>query len=86
MKREILEKHLPLKPSENFGQRIKLYPVELITLSKKERDKCILEIHKKLFDENIVKSGPSRQKDWLKGWGENLEKLYKNKKSKRINS
>ena len=84
MEREILEKHLPLKPSENFWERIKLYPVELIQISKKERDLCILEIYKKLFDENIIKSGPSRQKDWLKGWGENLDNYIKTQDPKEL--
>ncbi|OUL43733.1 hypothetical protein B0W81_02340 [Prochlorococcus sp. HOT_208_60] len=77
MKREILENLLPIKPSHIFWERFDLYPIELIPISKKERDSCILEIYKKLFDENIVKSGPDRQKDWLKGWGENLDNYSK---------
>ncbi len=77
MKREILEKLLPVKPSEKFWERFHSYPIDLIPITKKERDYCILEIHKKLFDENIIKSGPSRQKDWLIGWGENLNNFIK---------
>ena len=84
MKREILEKLLPVSPSDNFWQRIDQYPLNLITLSREQRDKCILEIHKKLFDENIVKSGPSRQKDWLTGWGENLRNYKKSKDPKEL--
>ena len=84
MEREILEKLLPLKPSEDFWKRLKLYPVELIQITQKERDRCILEIHKKLFDDNIVKSGPSRQKDWLKGWGENLDDYIKTNNPKEL--
>ena len=75
---------MPLKPSEDFWARIKLYPVELIPITKQERDQCILEIYKKLFDENIVKSGPSRQKDWLKGWGENLDNFIKTNNTKEL--
>ena len=77
MKREILENLLPVKPSENFWKRFDCYPLNLISITKEERDHCILEIYKKLIDENIIKSGPLRQKDWLKGWGENLDNFRK---------
>tara|TARA_Y100001978_G_scaffold31829_1_gene27512 strand:+ start:321 stop:1253 length:933 start_codon:yes stop_codon:yes gene_type:complete len=82
LKREILEKLLPVKPSEKFWETIDLYPLNLIPITKEERDYCILEIHKKLFDENIIKSGPSRQKDWLRGWGENLDNFIKTNEPK----
>ena len=85
MKREILEKLLPIKPSEHFWERFNLYPLNLIPISKQERDFCILEIFNKLFDENIIKSGPSRQKDWLKGWGENLNDYIETENPKDLN-
>ena len=51
------------------------------THSAKDDVITTFEIYKKLFDENIVKSGPSRQKDWLKGWGENLDNFIKTNKT-----
>ena len=67
-----LEQFLPLKPSELFWENINTYPIDLVALSKEERDNCILKILKTLEDNNIIQAGRKRQTDWLKGWGENL--------------
>ena len=67
-----LEQILPLKPSEFFWENINNYPIDLVALSKEERDDCILKILKTLEDKNIVQAGRKRQNDWFKGWEENL--------------
>ena len=67
-----LKQILPLKPSEFFWEKINTYPIDLIELSKEERDTCILKILKTLEDSNIVQAGRKRQNDWFKGWEENL--------------
>ena len=73
MDREKLEKVLPVKPSEIFWENIEPYKVELLSISKEERDNCILEILKTLDDKNIIKAGRKRQNDWYKGWDENFK-------------
>ncbi len=67
-----LEQILPLKPSEFFWENIINYPIDLIALSKEERDNCILKIIKTLEDKSLIQAGRKRQNDWLKGWEENL--------------
>ena len=66
------EKDLPLKPSNFFWENINTYPIDLIPLSKEERDNCILKILKTLEDNSLVQAGRKRQNDWFKGWEENL--------------
>ena len=61
-----------MKPSEFFWENIISYPVDLISLSKEERDNCILKILKTLEDKKIIRAGRKRQNDWFKGWEENL--------------
>jgi len=68
-----LEQNLPSKPSNSFWENIKHYPIYLISLSKEERDACILKILKTLEDKNLVQAGRKRQNDWFKGWEENLK-------------
>ncbi len=67
-----LEQILPLKASDLFWENINKYPIDLISLSKDERDDCILKILKTLEDKNLVQAGRKRQNDWFKGWEENL--------------
>ena len=67
-----LEDNLPLKPSNFFWENIKAYHIDLIPLSKEERDNCILKILKTLEDKSLVQAGRKRQSDWFKGWEENL--------------
>lgn len=71
-----LEQSLPLKPSEFFWENINTYPIDIISLSKKERDSCILKILKTLEDKNLVQAGRKRQNDWFKGWEQNLRNFH----------
>ena len=72
-----LEKDLPLKPSNFFWENINSYPIDLIPLSKEERDNCILKILKTLEDNSLVQAGRKRQNDWFKGWEENLRNFIR---------
>ena len=82
MDRVKLEKILPVKPSEIFWEKIQDYPVDLIPLSREERDNCILKIIHAINDENIVKAGRKRQEDWFRGWEENFKNYCSSKNKK----
>jgi hypothetical protein len=70
-----LKSQLPIEPSNKFWDNIKKYPIELVPLTKKSRDECILGIVNTLMSEDIAKAGSHRKQDWTIGWGKNLAKF-----------
>ena len=79
-----LEKLLPISPSKRFWEKISNYPVSIKELSSVERDNCILNICKKLFDAELIVAGPQRHQDWISGWENNYKSYMDSKNTKSL--
>ena len=51
-----LEQNLPSKPSKSFWENINPYPIDLISLSKEERDECGFKGHEWVCGDDAMMS------------------------------
>ena len=64
--------------SEYVKEKIGEYPLDYYDITDTERDVCIKKIIAALVDNNLVKAGRHRLKQWEEGWKENLNNVIAN--------
>jgi hypothetical protein len=74
------EKMFGEKLSPYLIKKIKEYNFIYSEISNEERDVCLKKIIDVLLANHIIYAGKHRQKQWEKGWGENLNDLSKKDK------
>ena len=79
--------HITIKDFKNFTKeepsnliKKKLKNLKYSEISKKKKDRLILDIIKTVFEKKIPKSGKDYKNNWEKGWSENLKNYKKSKK------
>jgi hypothetical protein len=63
--------------SARLARRIQDFDLRYEEISEKERDERILEVVRTLQKPDLKEAGEHRIDDWERGWGENLDALFK---------